>query len=118
MEMQWWPGGCRNWLGGCRDVQADAGQPVPVEELKHSPEQTLCGVSVRDSCCEGRAGSQEYLPSASSLCLLHVAMAGWRGQWPQEVEWDTSASKPPTVPCQIAHINYFMRVSFDFTLWY
>lgn len=48
--MQGWPGGCRDvwedaqeysgfavWMQGCPGRCRDTGQPVPVEELKHSP---------------------------------------------------------------------------------
>lgn len=72
--------GLAGWMQGCPGRRRDAGQPVSVEELKRSPASKPCVVSVRESRCEGRAGSQEHLPSASSLCLLHIAMAGWRSR--------------------------------------
>lgn len=70
----WVDAGMSRWTQGCRTACLSGG----IEAFPS--EQTLCGVSVRDSRCEGRAGSQEHLPSASSLCLLHIAMAGWRSR--------------------------------------
>lgn len=109
--------------GGCKDARADAGvpgymqmprrmqgcsgKPVPVEELRLFPsKQTLRGVSISNTRCGGRAGSQERLPGASSLCLVHVAMAGWCGQQLLEIDRIlktlTRESSPTAVPCQIA----------------
>lgn len=116
--------------GGCRDAQGDAGMPEGMQEGSPVPrrmqgcpgepfpragieafpsKQTLCGVSISGTRCGSRAGSQEHLPGASSLCLVHIAMTAWRGQQPREVEQDTddiaAASNSMAVPCQIARYS-------------
>lgn len=88
------PGGCLGDAGMLegmpRRMQGCPGEPVPVGRIEAFPsKRTLRGAGVSDHGCRGSAGSQEPVPGASRLCLVHVAMAGWRGQQPQEVEQDT-----------------------------
>lgn len=99
------PGGCRDGYG---DAQEDAGMPRRALSWCRSvsfPQQAnpMCGIS--NTCRGGRVGSQEHLLGASSLCLVHVAMTGWHGQQPREVEQDTNnitnVSNPTAVSRQI-----------------
>lgn len=81
---------------------------LPLVGIEAFPsKETLRGVSIRDTpTMEAELAAQERWPGASSLCLVHIAMASWRGQQPREVERDanniTTVSNPAAVPCQIA----------------
>lgn len=135
MGMQGWPRGYRDVWEGAQEYAGigwvDAGMSRSMQRCRTAcpsggieafpSEQTLCGVSVRPSRCEGRAGSQEYLPSARyCVCQACVCCTWLAGVASDHRRWSGTHQRPtqPQCPAKLPMLITSMHVSFDFTLWY
>lgn len=90
------PRSIQDWLGGCRDVQVDAGRSVPVEELQHSPVSKPCVGSVLGThTVKAELAARSACPEpAVCVCCTLAGVAGDHGRWSSPTQQQCPAKLP------------------------